>query len=134
MATNIQRFGSMVSDRMKKTAAAAVPVPVELGTINKNLSLTADSLPKTPIPRGDYLVNLMLTGTFTTSSETHAHSGGSHTHEGDDHEHSGGSHTHSGGAHSHRLPAPFRALKAGDRVLIVWCGHNPVVVAIVVES
>lgn len=120
MATNVQRFGSMMSDRMKRTAQAAWTVPVELGTINKNLSLTVDSLPKTPIPRGDYLVNLTLTGAFSTGSATH-------THQGTDHE-------HSGGAHTHRLPAAFRALQSGDRVLVVWCGNDPVVVSVVVES
>lgn len=131
---NMQRLGDVLATRMKKTSAAAVPTTIELGTINGNLSLTTDSLP-TPIPKGDYMINLMLAGnSYRTSSETHSHSGGSHSHSGSDHSHSGGSHSHDGGAHSHELPSAFRSLKAGDRVLVAWCGYEPVVIAIVVSS
>ena len=35
---------------------------------------------------------------------------------------------------SHALPDAFRALKSGDRVLVAWCGNEPVIVAIVVGS
>lgn len=120
MSSNMQRLGATLADRMKKTSAAAVPTTLELGTIGSNLSLTTDSLP-IPIPKGDYMITLSLTsGTNRTSSE-------SHTHSGDDH-------THDGGEHSHALPSAFRSLKAGDRVLVAWCGNEPVVVAIVVSS
>ncbi len=130
MSTNMQRLGETLSSRMKKTSSAAVRTTVELGTINSNLSLTTDSLP-TPIPKGDYMVNIMLAGgSYRTSSESHSHSGGSHSHSGSDHSHSGGSHSHSGGEHSHELPS----LKAGDRVLVAWCGNEPVVIAVVVGS
>ena len=127
--TNMQRLGATLSDRMKATAGAAVKVTMELGTINSNLSLSTDSL-KSPIPQGAYMVNFALTGGIRTSSETHTHSGG--THGG--HESGDGSHSHSGGAHSHELPSTFRGLQAGDRVLVSWCGNEPVVVAIVVSS
>ena len=131
---NMQRLGNVLSARMKKTSAAAVPMTLELGTINGNLSLTTDSLP-TPIPKGDYMINLILTSdTYDTSSESHSHSDGSHSHSGGDHSHSGGSHSHSGGDHRHKLPSVFRALKAGDRVLVAWCGNEPVVIAVVVSS
>ena len=134
MSSNKQRLGDILASQMKKTSAAAIPTTIELGTIGSNLSLTVDSLP-TPIPKGDYMINLMLAGdSYRTSSETHSHSGGSHSHSGDDHSHSGGSHTHDGGAHSHELPSAFRALKGGDRVLVAWCGNEPVVITIVVSS
>lgn len=130
MGGNLNRLGDVLSSRMRKTATGAVPTTLELGVINKNLSLTTDSL-KTPIPKGDYMVNLALaSGTYNTSSETHTHSGGSHG----GHTDGTGSHSHSGGAHSHRLPADFRALKSGDRVLVAWCGNEPVVIAVVVSS
>jgi len=117
---NMQRLGNVLASRMKTTPAAAVPMTIELGTINSNLSLTTDSLP-TPIPKGDYMINIMLASdTYRTSSESHSHSGGSHS--------------HSGGDHDHALPDVFRALKAGDRVLVAWCGNEPVVIAIVVSS
>lgn len=134
MSSNMQRLGDTLASRMKKTSAAAIPTTIELGTIGSNLSLTTDSLP-VPIPKGDYMINLMLAGdSYRTSSETHSHSGGSHSHSGTDHSHSGGSHTHDGGAHSHELPSAFRSLKGGDRVLVAWCGNEPVVVAVVVSS
>lgn len=106
MPKNMQRLGELLAGQMKRTSAAAVPTTVDLGTINGNLSLTLDSLPA-QIPKGDYMVNLMLTG-------------GSHTTETDE--------------HSHELPGGFRSLKDGDRVLVAWCGNEPVVVAIVVSS
>ena len=120
MSGNMQRLGEVLTGRMTRTAGAAVPLTIELGTINRNLSLTTDSFP-TPIPKGDYMVNLMLAGSsYKTSSESHTHTGGDHT--------------HTGGSHSHSLPSVFRSLKAGDRVLVAWCGYEPVVVAIVVGS
>lgn len=133
---NVQKLGEVLASRMKKTANGAVPTTIELGTINSNLSLTTDSL-KTPIPKGDYMINLMLAShTYRTSEETHTHSGGDHSHAGCGvgAGHSGGSHNHYGGDHDHRLPEDFRGLKAGDRVLVAWCGNEPVVVAIVVSS
>lgn len=127
--SNMQRLGNTLSDRMKATAGAAYKVTMELGTINSNMSLSTDSLQST-IPQGAYMVNLMLTGGSRTSSESHTHSGGSH--EG--HESGSGDHSHSGGDHSHELPESFRGLQAGDRVLVAWCGNEPVVIAIVVSS
>ena len=119
MSNNMQRLGSTLASRMKATANAAVPTTLELGSITGNLSLKPDSL-RAVIPKGQYMVNLMLTGGSSTSSETH-------THSGDDH-------THSDGAHSHKLPSGFRSLQAGDRVIVAWCGNEPVVIAIVVSS
>jgi len=45
-----------------------------------------------------------------------------------------GGHSHDGGNHDHRLPKEFRPLKAGDRVMVVWCGNQPVVTNILVSS
>lgn len=134
MSSNMQRLGATLSNRMKKTSQAATRPNMELGIVNGNLSITTDGL-RVTIPKGDYMVNLMLaSGSYQTSSETHSHSGGSHSHTGADHSHSGGSHSHNGGAHSHDLPSGFRSLAAGDRVLVSWCGNEPVVIAIVVSS
>lgn len=143
MSSNIQRLGAALSDRMKRTAGAAVPTCLELGAITANLSLVTDGL-RVPIPRGEYLVNITLASeTYRTSADTHSHSGGEHTHSGGthaqytgsgEHTHDGGAHTHSGGEHTHRLPENFAALKAGDRVLVAWCGNEPVVVAVVTAS
>lgn len=128
MSKNMQRFSAALSNRMKNTANAAIPTGVELGIVNANLSITTDSL-QAAIPKGDYMVNLMLTGSRSTSTESHTHSGGSHA------QYSGsGSHTHSDGEHSHEMPGAFRGLQAGDRILVAWCGNEPVVIAIVVSS
>lgn len=104
--SNTQRLGEILLNRMRQTANATVRPVNELGTVQRNLSIKVDSL-KDPIPQGDYMVNLMLTGSRDTS--------------------------YSGG-HSHTLPNGFHTLRTGDRVLIAWCGHEPVVIAIVVSS
>ncbi len=128
MSKNMQRLSATLSNRMKRTANGAVPTTIELGVVNSDLSITTDSL-QAAIPKGDYMVNLMLTGSFYTSTESHTHSGGAHA------QYTGsGSHTHSGGEHSHKLPDSFRGLRAGDRILVAWCGNDPVVIAIVASS
>ena len=116
MSSNKQRLGDILTSQMKKTSAAAIPTTIELGTIGSNLSLKVDSLP-VPIPKGEYMINLMLAGSsYRTSSETHSHSGADHS--------------HSGGAHSHTLPG----LQSGNRVMVAWCGKEPVVLAVLVSS
>ena len=129
MSTNIEKFATVMANRMKKTSDAAVPTVLELGTINSSLALLPDGL-QAAVPRGDYMVNLLLTGELFTSSEAHLHEGGAHGgHEGGD-----GTHTHNGGLHNHEMPDSYRNLSPGDRVLIAWCGNEPVVIAIVVRS
>lgn len=142
MSSNIQRLGETLSGRMKKSASAAVPTTLELGTINGNLSLTVDSI-GTPIPQADYLVDLRLThetyysynelydADMSPSRDYHKHYHGEHGgHDGGD-----GSHSHTtDGLHDHRSPSVFRRLKAGDRVLVAWVGFQPVVLSIVVEG
>ena len=110
MSTNMQKLGTTLQNRMKKTSDAAVPMTMDLGIVNANMSITTDIL-KAAIPKGDYMVNLMLTGGRSTSSESH----------GD-------------GSHKHELPSAFRGLRAGDRVLVAWCGDEPVVIAVVTSS
>lgn len=111
--TNLQRLGNVFDGRMKKTSGAAVPTTIEFGKINNNLSLTTDSL-NSPIPKGEYMVDIRLSGTSYKTSET----------------------TIAGveGSHEHELTDPFRALEDGDRVLVAWCGNEPVVIAIIVAS
>ena len=115
MSKNFQRLGATLSNRMKKTANGAVPTTIELGIVNANLSITTDSLPA-EIPKGDYMVDLRLTGGLGISGGTH---------EG---------HEEGNGTHSHTLPSSFRGLRAGDRILVAWCGNEPVVIAIVTSS
>lgn len=107
--SNIQKLGNTLAGRMQKTARAAVPTTLELGRINENLSLSTDSL-RTAIPKGDYMVALHLSGgSYRTSSDSDT-------------------------PHSHALPDVLRQIKAGDRVLVAWCGHEPVIISVVVSS
>lgn len=129
MNSNLQRLGDTLSGRMKKTAGAAVPVTVELGTMSRSLALVTDSM-ATPIPQGQYMVDIRLRGEFRTDRTGHSHDGGAHG----GHQSGDGAHTHTGGDHDHQLPGQFRALKAGDRVLVIWCGNEPVITAIVAGS
>lgn len=137
MSSNIQRLGETLSGRMKKTASAAVPTTLELGIINGNLSLTVDSI-GTPIPQADYMVALHLTHeNYYSYNELNSSRNAPHHHAGGEHGgHSGGDgfHTHDDGLHDHRVPSVFRRLEAGDRVLVAWIGHQPVIVDIVVAG
>ena len=109
MSKNIQRLGATLTSQMKRTSDAAVPTTIDLGVVNENLSITPDIL-RNPIPKGEYMVNLMLTGGKVTAAAG------------------------SDGGHTHNLPGSLRGLRPGDRVLIVWAGKEPIVVAIVVSS
>ena len=117
MSTNMQRLSTTLSNRMKKTADGAVPTTIELGTVNDDLSITPDSL-REAIPKGDYMINIMLTGNQTTE-----------TADADD-----GDETETEETDSQTLPPSFRDICSGDRVLIAWCGNEPVVIAIVISS
>lgn len=123
---NIERFASVMSDRMKQTSNAAVPTVAEFATVNSDLSITPDSLGM-PVPRAEYKINIMLSGLYHTAYETVPFTSGSHGgHEGGD-----GAHSHGNGLHRHEMPEGYRGLKPGDRVLVIWAGTEPVVVAIV---
>ena len=126
MQSNMERFAMMMADRMRKTAGAAVTTAVELASVNADLSITPDSLGRS-IQKGEYKVNIMLSGITRTKESTHSHSGGGHGgHEGGD-----GGHSHSGGNHSHEMPDTYRGLAPGDRVVIAWCSKMPVVLCVV---
>ena len=120
MGKNVNRLGNQLLDRMKQTSQAAVPVTVEFGIINGDMSLSVDSI-NTPIPQEDYMISLHLAhDTYNTYEKGHSHSGEDHS--------------HSGGEHVHRVPSVFRRLEPGDRVLVIWYGHEPVVVDIIVAG
>lgn len=107
MGNNVKRLGEVLSGRMIRTAKGNEKTPLELGTINGDMSLSVDGMDGR-IPPRDYLVDVRLTQSSYDTSET------------DD--------------HSHRLPSAFRKLRAGDRVLVAWIGYLPVIVSIVVAG
>lgn len=109
MGKQIDKLGRVIATRSKNTTKAALnrTLLTELGKVDANLAIIPDGLPH-PIPKGEYMVSLTLTGGFMTEIAD---------------------------AHTHRLPKEqYRELKPGDRVLICWAGMEPVVVAIVVSS
>lgn len=128
MNNPIEDLGSFMHDQMKGIAGKNIPTTLELGTINGDLSLSVASLGNN-IPKGDYMLALHLTlskMTYDTSSvalTTQSAAGP------DSHEHSINAHKH-----TWTLPTQLRGIKAGDRVLVAWCGTEPVVVDIVVSS
>lgn len=138
MGSNIDRLGIGLSNRMKKSAGAAVPVVLELGIVNGDLSISTDSL-SNAIPASSYMISLSLTHEHyfsynelnSSAKAPHVHTGGTH----DGHESGSGTHTHStDGLHDHRAPSVFRRLEPGDRVLVAWVGDEPIVVDIVVAG
>ena len=138
MRTNIQRLGDTLAGRMSKSAQAAIPVTVELGTINGDLSLTTDGLGGKIMPN-EYMIDLQLTHENyysynelnSTAKAPHVHNGGAHG----GHETGTGVHTHNtDGLHDHRAPSVFRRLEPGDRVLVLWVGHEPIITAILVSG
>lgn len=99
----------MVDGAGKRSIRGSAVTEIELGGIGPDGSLSTDSL-RSPIPKGEYLVSLAL-----------ACSGYTETGGGLD------------GPHRHSVPA-LRGLRPGDRVLVAWAGHDPVVVAIIQNS
>ena len=71
MNSNVRKLGEVLNGRMVKTAKAAVPTTLELGSIAENLSLITDSI-KTPIRKGGYMVSRLrrAAGKNDTSTQT----------------------------------------------------------------
>lgn len=104
------------ANRLAQTLAGQIarqtasPDPLELGTIQADMSLLVDRFP-IPIPPGDYLIcrHLTLPDPLINTVETEGH--------------------------THAVPRPERLapLKPGDRVLVAWVndGTDPVVIDVV---
>lgn len=134
--SNIERLGDTISGQMAKSAKAAVPMTVELGIINDDLSLTVDSIPR-KIPIEDYAISLLLSHeNYYSYNELNSSAKAPHHHEGGAHAQASGSgfHTHDDGLHDHRVPSVFRRLEPGDRVLVIWVGFEPIIIDIIVEG
>ena len=114
--SNIEKLGETLNKRIQNVFNAREGVIAELGTINGSLGLKVDSL-SNAIPKGQYLISTRLTMGSTGADFTTTTTDGYH-------------------AHNHRvnLPAELRSLKSGDRVLVIWCGNEPVVTDILTDS
>ena len=138
------KLGEVLSQRMRDMQNH-VPVPLDVGVIQKDYSLKTNTFDK-PIPKGEYSVCRQLTLgetdkhlTYTIKAGnpndgTHNHgSSGSHSHGNT----SGGAHVHTNeGPHIHDvlIPEKMRSLKPGDRVLIAWVQNEAIVIDIIVKS
>lgn len=133
---NKERLAQQLMGRMTSTARKNIPTTVELGIINGDLSLTVDSIAR-KIPQEDYMIDLQLTHeTYYTYTELNSSANAPHHHEGGEHAQAAGTghHTHDDGLHDHRVSSVFRRIQPGDRVLVIWVGFEPIIVAIVVPG
>lgn len=109
--SQIEEMGKMMSSQMFNVYKANTGITVELGSITSNMALSVASLGNA-IPKGDYMISRHLTladlNVKTSKEEDHVH--------------------------EVALPSNLRGLRAGDRVLVVWVGTEPVVVDIVTSS
>lgn len=107
---NIERLGNLLSSQMKNTVTGNTSIVAELGSISSNLSLRVASL-KNSIPKGQYMISRSLT-------------------IGDD----GEKLTETDSGMEVIIPETMRSVKAGDRVLVIWVGSEPIVIDIVKSS
>lgn len=112
MGKNMERLGRVLDNRNKRTIADNTTLlydKIELATIDSNLALVPDSL-RTPIPKGSYMLPLFMTAQLATKPATCTTT------------------------HQHDLPDQYRTIQSGDRVIMAWCGNEPVILSIVVSS
>lgn len=126
---NTKRLANVLANRMKETSNASRRTIIELGTYNMDGSITPDSL-RTRIPKGEYMINFMLIDDTFTSADTISISGGAHAQK-----EGSGYHEHNNvGEHTHKVPRKLFPLQPNDRILIAWCGTEPVVIAKVTRN
>ena len=139
MSNPIEDLGKIMDSQMKRVMNANNGITVELGIIKPTMALHVDSLVN-DIPAGEYMISLHLQDvplTINTTTESLEMSEISLTTEKEEeHTHTIKPHQHSISGHKHSvtLPTKLRGLQAGDRVLVLWAGTEPVVVDIVISS
>lgn len=109
----------------------ALPLMVDFGVINGDLSLKTNSYPVN-IPVGAYQVCRQLTLGKVNTVLTKTKKDGKHIHNAPavssalelDSEHE----------HEVLIPEKMRSIKAGDNVLVVWVGNDAVVVDIILPA
>lgn len=139
MSNPIEDLGKIMDSQMKRVMSANNGITVELGIIKPTMALHVDSLVN-DIPAGEYMISLHIQDeplTINTTTENLETSEASLTTEKEEeHTHTIKPHKHSISGHKHSvtLPNKLRGLQAGDRVLVLWAGTEPVVVDIVISS
>lgn len=125
MSNSIEELGKVMSHQMKNVLNANTGVTMELGNITGTMGLAVSSLGNV-IPKGDYMISLHLRNEKMVLDTTEV---ALETEEEEEH-----SHTIEKHKHQVTLPTKLRGLQAGDRVIVLWLGTEPVVVDIVVSS
>lgn len=116
MGKNIEKLGRTLHSQMSRVNSAGSKIICELGIIEAGMALQPDNSPG-PIPKGDYMVSLYLTMGEPDTEFAETTTDGTYPHN-----------------HKVKLPEELRSLKVGDRVLIIWYGTEPIVIAILVSE
>ena len=124
MISEMEKLGNTLNDRMNKVFSGRSSIVAELGTITSDGGLKVPSLSNT-IPKGDYLINK----TINRSASDTAHGSGSDKITVPDH----GSFTVTIGMDI-TVTIPICPMGPGDRVLVLWCGNDPIVAAVLKDS
>lgn len=106
MTSNIEKLGETLQGRMhtvKKTGSSAL---LELATITSSLALEPDQSPG-PIPKGEYSICRTVSDKVMKKEKVVTGS-------------------------VYMEDIRYQKLKDGDRVLIAWCGNEPVVIDLIV--
>lgn len=106
MPSNIERLGNTLHRQMLNVTGAENSVCLELGSIASGLSLHPDISPG-PIPKGEYSICRSVSDEVMKKAKVV-----------------------SGSVYMEDIH--YQKLKDGDRVLIAWCGKEPVVLDVIV--
>lgn len=123
-------LAGLFQDRIDESVKRGTSLPpLELGTIDGNMNLLVDGLPKA---MQGYMVCRQLTLGAKDEVLTKTKKDGSHIHSGGNYD----SAARASSEHEHEvlISEKMRKLKPGDRVLVAWASSIPVVVDIVYDK
>lgn len=102
MTSNIEKLGQTLQGRMHTVKKAGSSILIELGTISSGLQLHPDISPG-PIPKGEYSICRSVSDLVLKKGKVVTGS-------------------------VYMEDIHYQKLKDGDRVLMAWCGNEPVVI------
>lgn len=105
MTSNIEKLGETLQSRMHTVKKSNGNALLELGTISSSLALVPDQSPG-PIPEGEY--SICRTASDKVMKKKKVVTGSVYMED-----------------------IHYQKLKDGDRVLLAWCGNEPVVIDVI---
>ena len=108
MSSNIEKLGETLQGRMRSVRQTGKGVQLELAQIGAGGKLVPDVSPG-PIPIGEYSICRTVSGKVMKEGKVAADS-------------------------MHMEDIRYEGLKEGDRVLLAWCGNEPVVIDLIAEE